>query len=162
MAGEINILLVINIVMAIGAIGALIVAICSLRETQKTRRDSFLPIVIPRSIGWDSGRVANSGNFKIENIGRGPAWNIKVEYPGGRTHDLAKYVHNETHNRIETVLPWPDFNTIHSSLTLTLIYYDTFNRKMKVRFKTVVDEAGVGRKVLRYKQQDGFDLILAK
>lgn len=153
--------LIINIVIALGAIGALCIAIKSLKETQKTRRDSFMPLVIPRGLGWDGQSIAQGGRINIENCGRGPAWDISLHYPNGQEHKLVSFLHNEKYNQKECNLPWPDFEKSESMLFLEIIYHDVFRNKLKLRFPVRISSEG-NYKILNYDQKDGFELILPK
>jgi hypothetical protein len=154
------VLLVVSIIMAIAAIRAVNIARHSLKETQKTRRDNFLPIVIPRGIGWEGQHVRNNGNIRIENIGRGPAWNIAIDYPSGESRHLAKFLHHEKGSMCDAVLPWPDFAKVPDELLLTLRYNDTFNRLLKVSFRVTKEKGPQEIPVLKYNQKDGFEFML--
>jgi len=154
------VLLIVNIIMVCAAIRAIYIAKHSLEETQKPRRDNFLPLVIPRSIGWTSTRVSTSGDFKIENIGRGPAWNITIEYPGGEKKEIAKFLHHEKFSDVNVTLPWPDFSKVDNKFMVTMSYNDTFNRCLKVRFKVTKKMIQQEKQILTYNQQDGFEFTL--
>lgn len=153
-------LLILNIIMAAVAIGAFFIAKHSLTETQKTRRDSFLPLIVPLGIGWESKTIEKQGELAIINWGRGPAWRITIEYPFGKKNEIIKFLDHGKYNRTNAILPWPDFSKVNSEFMLTIIYNDTFKRCLKVSFRVTVVENNQGKKVLKYDQKDGFELKL--
>jgi hypothetical protein len=145
--------------MTLGTIGAFFIARKSLKETQKTRRDSFMPLVIPRGIGWEGKTISTLGKFVIENCGRGPAWNITVRYPDGQCYNIIPFLHNEKFNIKECYLPWPDYDKCLSPFIVVIIYHDVFHNELRLRFPVTIGLEG-SHKVLKYDQKDGFELLL--
>jgi len=56
-------------------------SIKSLREAEKARRDTFLPIVYCIISGGMLSRESGTARIQIRNVGHGPAINVKVKIP---------------------------------------------------------------------------------
>jgi hypothetical protein len=151
-------LYVTNGIIAIGTITAILFAVKSLIETQKTRKDSFMPILIPLGIGWASNSIRECGEISIKNCGRGPASDIRVAYSNGEIHNLIKFLDYQEYNKKNCILLWPNFDQIEPDITL--VYNDIFGRTLKSYFHVTIENEPGGNKVLKYDQSDGIKFHL--
>lgn len=142
------------------AIFSLKIAIRSLRESEKSRRDMFLPIIISKSISSDfSGKYVW---FYLQNIGHGVALQPKIRLVGIKDMDIIEGYHTEASN-IQAVTPlefmdhrisqgyyhWAfdltnvDFNTLlNSKLKLKMLYDDIFERQIKTTYNLTLKKDG--------------------
>lgn len=117
---------VINLVIALCALGALIIAVISLRETAKARRDMFLPLITVLGIS----KTGAAGTIKIRNMGHGAALNIRAHLTGADPFEIASECPPSYEIEKQKKLILPEVQSI-SNPQLVISYYDVFSRQIQ-------------------------------
>ena len=110
---------------------AVIIAIISLREAAKARRDTFLPIVLITNLQHITGGGSHlHGRISVTNFGHGIAFMVKAHIPGTGTLDLATKGIAAGKSRSQLVYDLPNSDILNNTL-ITITYNDIFGRHMK-------------------------------
>ncbi|MBA7526895.1 hypothetical protein ES705_19066 [subsurface metagenome] len=113
------------------ALFSLKIARKSLRESEKARRDTFLPIVLITGLHSITGEGSHlEGNIDFKNFGHGTAFNVKAHIPGTEVVDLETKGVADGDGRRYLPYGLPNSDILNNSV-ITVTYNDIFGRNVK-------------------------------
>ena len=125
-----------QVIINICVVGALFLSICSLKTSQKTRKDMFLPILLlerGRPIFQDSG---SGEELYVQNYGQGIAREVEVIITGSKIRDTLGTIPVD-----DSDLPFMDKNIImdeKKNTHLIFKYKDIFGRTIETKYDVVM------------------------
>lgn len=141
------IMIILTIIIGIAAFVSLYIARKSLkiahrsfRETEKMRRDTFLPIVIANNpISRTTGAYTNKIGIGIKNIGQWQAFEVSISVTGIK--QTAKVIHlmdvNQTKEFEFGLTNAQLYTDLLSEPKLIIEYYDVFKRRLETVYKII-------------------------
>lgn len=126
----------------------------SLREAEKTRRDTFLPIVLVTNLHGISGAGSHvHGEISCANFGHGVAFKVKIRIPGTNDIDMTPntIAAGKSHTHVSYGLPE---SAILDNRVITVTCVDIFGRYVQVLQEVdIVENYDNGRHLPRLKDK---------